>query len=97
MKFRQEIDYNFKEWEAIVEGDAFIKIFPKGIESYDRLKRHPKGFEETNPAIEYLKMKGFYATNPLTDKALQSPKSIELVLEHFRTIKPLIDFMNRAL
>lgn len=96
-RFRQEIDYNFKEWQAIVEGPPFVKVFPKGIESYDRLKRQPKGFKETNPAIEYLKMKGFYAVNALSDKALQTPKTNDLVLEHFRAIKPLIDFLNRTL
>jgi uncharacterized protein (TIGR02453 family) len=96
-KFRQEIDYNFKEWINIVESKSFKKVFTKGIQSPETLSRPPKGFEETNPAIEYLKMKGFFTTNQLTDEILQSKTCIKTILQNFETAKPAIDFLNRAL
>jgi uncharacterized protein (TIGR02453 family) len=96
-KFRQEIGYNFKEWKAIVENKSFKKVFAKGIQSPDTLSRPPKGFEETNPAIEYLKMKGFFTMNQLTDELLQSKTCIKTIVQNFETAKPVIDFLNRAL
>jgi uncharacterized protein (TIGR02453 family) len=96
-KFRQEIDYNFKEWKTVIENKTFKKVYEKGIQSPETLSRPPKGYEETNPAIEYLKMKGFFTMNQLTDEVLQSKACIKTVLQNFQTAKPVIDFLNRAL
>jgi uncharacterized protein (TIGR02453 family) len=96
-KFRQEIDYNFKEWKAIVENKAFKKAYEKGIQSPETLSRPPKGYYDTNPAIEYLKMKGFFTMNPLTDELLQSKTAIKTILQNFETVKPVVDFLNTAL
>jgi uncharacterized protein (TIGR02453 family) len=96
-KFRQEIDYNFKEWKSIVENKSFKKVFTNGIQSPDTLSRPPKGFDETNPAIEYLKMKGFFTMNQLNDELLQSKTCIKTILQNFETAKPVINFLNKAL
>jgi uncharacterized protein (TIGR02453 family) len=96
-KFRQEIDYNFKEWEKIVEGKSFKKVYEKGVQSPDTLSRPPKGFEATNPAIEYLKMKGYFTMNQLTDELLLSKTCTKIILQNFETARPVIDFLNKAL
>lgn len=96
-KFRQEIDYNFQEWKGIITKDSFKKQFPKGVESPETLSRPPKGYEESNPAIEYLKMKGFYTWKPFSDAEIQSPSAVEGILESFETVMPMIDFLNRGL
>ncbi len=95
-KFRQEIDYNFKEWQNIVENKSFKKVYEKGIQSPDTLSRPPKGFEESNPAIEYLKMKGYFTMNQITDEVIQSKNCIKIILQNFETAKPVIDFLNRV-
>jgi uncharacterized protein (TIGR02453 family) len=96
-KFRQEIDYNFEEFTKIVGNKSFKKLFTTGVQSPDNLVRVPKGFEEDSPAITYLKMKGFYAVSNITDEVLQSKNAVKTVLQHFETIKPMCDFLNRAL
>jgi uncharacterized protein (TIGR02453 family) len=96
-KFRQEIDYNFKEWQSIVESKSFKKVFSKGIQAPDTLSRPPKGFDETNPAVEYLKMKGYFTMNQITDELLQSKTVVKTILQNFETAKPVIDFLNKAL
>lgn len=96
-KFRQEINYNFKEWKKIIEGKSFKKVYEKGVQSPDTLSRPPKGFDATNPAIEYLKMKGYFTMNQLTDEILLSKTCIKTILQNFETAKPLIDFLNKAL
>jgi uncharacterized protein (TIGR02453 family) len=90
---RQEIDYNFDDWKKIVEGRSFKKVFPAGITG-DALTRPPKGYELSNPAIAYLKMKSFVVTAPITDAELRNkdfPKKLSSV---FKTLKPMIDFLN---
>lgn len=95
-KIRQEIDYSFAEWSKIINHKQFKKLFPGGIEGTQPLVRPPKGYDESNPAIEFLKMKGFIVTHPLTDSALQEKKTIKEILTAFEAMKPMIDFFNHA-
>ena len=90
---RQEIDYSFAEWKKIVESKAFKKIFPEGIKG-DTLTRPPKGYEENNPAIEYIKMKSFIVTRSFTDTEVKSKTFVSNVSKTFQAMKPLIDFLN---
>ena len=96
-KFRQEIDHNFKEWKGIVEGESFKKAFSEGIETPETLVRTPRGFADDSPALEYLKMKGYYTKNDLSDAQMKSKDTVSGVLDTCRAVKPLVDFLNRAL
>lgn len=93
---RQEIDYNLKEFKSIVESPSFKKTF-KGLDTTDKLKKKPQGYEEDNPAIEYLKLKSFTAGARLTDKELLSKNSIARITDIVAEMKPLVSFMNRAI
>jgi uncharacterized protein (TIGR02453 family) len=93
---RQEIDYNFKEWNDLVTGRSFKKIFSKGITG-DALTRPPKGYDENNPAIEFIKMKSFIISRSFTDKDVQSKGFVKEVAKTFQAMKPVIDFLNISL
>lgn len=95
-KLRQEIDYSFDEWKKITSNKNFKKYFTKGVEGIEVLSRPPKGYDENNPAIEFLKMKSYIVTRPLTDKDLQSKTLVKEVLKTFETMVPFINFLNRA-
>lgn len=90
---RQEIDYSFDDWKKIVENKTFKTIFPEGITG-DALTRPPKGYEETNPAIEYIKRKSFIVTRSFTDTDVQGKNFVNEVAKTFKAMKPLIDFLN---
>jgi len=96
-KFRQEIDHNFSEWNKIMENKSFKKVFAEGVQAPETLSRPPKGFDANSEAIEYLKMKGYFTTNKITDTEMQSKNITKTVLNSFETAKPLIDFLNNAL
>jgi uncharacterized protein (TIGR02453 family) len=96
-KIRQEIDYSFDEWKKIVSSKTFLKNFPAGIQGIDKLVRPPKGYDENNPAIDYLKMKGFIVSRPVTDDELTNKNLLKEVAKTFEAMKPLIDFINRAI
>ena len=96
-KIRQEIDYNFEEWKKIISRPNFKKLFPGGVDGLEILARPPKGYDDQNPAIEYLKMKNFVVMRTLTDADIQSKSLVREVVKTFETMKPFIDFMNRAI
>lgn len=97
-KIRQEIDYCLDEFKDIVTSKPFTKTFGTLERSDDVvLKRAPKGYEEDNPAIEYLKLKSFIATAPLSDADLTSPKLVQKIVDACSTIQPLVYFINRGI
>ncbi len=95
-KVRQEIDYNFDDFKKIVSNKKFKTVFGD-LDKKDILLRKPKDYEETNPAIEYLKLKSFIANTPIANSDLSSKTLVKKVVSTFETMKPLIDFLNRGL
>ena len=96
-KIRQEIDYNLEEWKKIFSSGSFKKYFPEGLENSDRLSRPPKGYEANNPAIEFLKLKNFIVRTRFNDKDLVSKGFEKEAAKAFKAMKPMIDFLNRAI
>lgn len=97
-KVRQEIDYNFDEFKSIITTKKFKAVYTKGISSDSEwsLSRPPKGYDETNPAIEFIKLKSVVATAPLSDELLTDKKFEATVIKAFEALHPLITFLNRA-
>jgi len=96
-KIRQEIDYSFDEWKAIINDKIFKKTFPGGINNSGVLSRTPKEFGEANQASEFLRMKGFYTMEKLTDKEIISKGTFDKINSYFKTTKPLVEFLNKAI
>lgn len=97
-KVRQEIDYCLEEFTGITGNKKFVKIY-NGLENADDLKlsRPPKGYDDTNPAIEYLKYKSFIASCAISDEEITGKGFEKKVLEAFEAIQPLLHFINRSL
>jgi uncharacterized protein (TIGR02453 family) len=92
---RQEIDYNFDEFNKILKHKDFIKHF--GTLTGDKLQRPPKGYDAENPAIEYIKHKGFLAYLKIDDNNLTEKELLKHCEKAFKAMKPLNDFLNRAI
>src|SRR5215212_6433377 len=70
-KLRQEIDYNWDEFQSILKEKNFKKVYGDLYQGDDvKLSRMPKGYEMDNPAIEYLKLKCFIAETRIADEEL---------------------------
>ena len=93
---RQEIDYNYKEWQNIIKNKSFKKTFTAGIEG-DALVRPPKGYDENNPAIDFIKMKSFIVSKTFTDAEVQNKNFVKNIAGSCVAMKPVIDFINVAL
>ena len=94
-KVRQEIDYHSDDLEAILKAPKFVDYF--GKLQGDQLKTAPKGYPKNHPAIEYLRYKDFVAMRKIEDAQVTSPNFVALVSETLQTMKPLNDFLNRAI
>ena len=93
-KIRQEIDYSGDELAAIVDAPSFKKRFGE-IEG-EKLKTSPKDYSKDHPYIEFLRMKSFIAGHSLSDKEVSAPDLVTTVMESFRLMKPLKDFLSQA-
>jgi len=97
-KVRQEIDYNWDEFNKIINSRKFKTAFGELDRSSEYvLSRPPKGYDENNPAIGFLKMKSFIASVKITDTDLATKDLVKKIVTQFESLKPLIDFMNRAI
>jgi len=94
-KIRSEIYYNLDEFLSIVEAKDFKNTFQK-IEG-QRLKRPPVGFPKDFKGIEWLKFKDFTAFARFSEDQVTAPDFDKKLIEIFKKIKPLNDFLNRAM
>ncbi len=94
-KVRQEIDYNFEEFESIISNKEFIRHFGK-IEG-ESLKTAPQGYQPDNPAIAYLKLKSLVVSHAVSDEAVVQPAMVRDILKSFSLMQPLLQFINRAM
>jgi len=96
-KIRQEIDYDLNEWKKIIGNAAFRKQFPEGLDDNEILTRPPKGYDENNPAIEFIKMKSFVIRKSFSDAEIQSRSFVKDVSKTFQQMYPLVGFLNKAI
>lgn len=97
-KVRQELDYSFDEFSKIIKSRKFKSVFGDLDRSQEyALSRPPKGYDDSNAAIEYLKLKSYIAITKISDADLTSKDLVKKVVSHFESLKPLIGFFNRAI
>lgn len=97
-KVRQEIDYNLNDFKKIISSKKFKTIYKDLSRSEEYvLTRVPKGYEPTNPAAEYLKMKSFVALTNLKDSDLTSKNLVNKTIKAFEALQPLVEFLNEAI
>ncbi len=96
-KVRQEIDYNLDDWKKILNATAFKKNFPGGLSKENMISRPPKGYDAENPALEYLKHKSFTVATPLSEDMLLQPSLKPLLFGSYKTLKPMLDFLNHSI
>lgn len=92
---RQEIDYEGNKLEEILNRPEFAGHFI--LYEEDMLKGSPKGYASDHPHIRLLKMKSLAAFRPIGRKDFYANSFSDLVIESYRAIVPLLDFINEAI
>lgn len=92
---RQEIDYNYLDFEKILGNTKFKKHFHE-LEG-ERLTRPPKGYSLENPAIERIKHKSFIVSTKLNPELQSAEELLNYLLDVSTAAIPLVYFLNQAL
>lgn len=92
---RQEIDYNFSDFEKVITEKNFKSSFKLG--TGNALKNAPKGYDPADPNIEFLKLKSFEATTQIDDEEFLKPTIVNKLVSSFKTVNPLVAFLRNAL
>ena len=97
-KVRKEIAFFYEDLEKISSNATFKKEF--GTLDRDEtnvLKKAPKDYDPNHPAIEFLKLKSFTATQKISDELFIDKDFAKKITEKLIALKPLNEFLNRAL
>lgn len=93
---RDRISTNIHEFEKILKNKSFVKFFPDGLDREEQLKKVPRGYNENNPAAEYIKLKSFTISHFIPDDLVFKKELIKYILTGFKAMQPFIKFLNDA-
>ncbi|WP_409415606.1 DUF2461 domain-containing protein [Flavobacterium sp. PS2] len=97
-KVRKEIAFFHDDLEAIIADKNFKKEFGNlDVTETNSLKNPPRGYEKDHPAIEFLKLKSFTATQKYDIKEVTQKDFVAKMSQKLIALKPLNEFINRAL
>jgi uncharacterized protein (TIGR02453 family) len=92
---REHISGRHRDLKRIVDTPALRRMF--GPLEGDRLSRMPRGFPADHPAGEFLKLKQILLGREWPASFASSPRFYSELLRTFRTLAPLITFLNAPL
>lgn len=93
---RTEIYENPEEFISILNKPSFKKVYSE-LWQDDKLKTCPKNFPKDFEHVDLLRYKSYTAVTNIEDKELLSDKLVDKILDSFKELKPLNDFINNAL
>jgi uncharacterized protein (TIGR02453 family) len=92
---RTHLAEHYERLEDLLRGKQLRTLM--GELSGDPLSRVPKGFPSTHPAADLIRMKQWYVYVELEAGIATTPKLIDELLERFRAMTPLVEFLNEPL
>lgn len=90
---REDISFDWEEFRDEVLGVADTRF---ELSEMDALKKVPKGFDATAPYADWMRQKAYCIACNVDNDFLLQPNLVQRVAELFRTTKPFIDYVNRA-
>lgn len=94
-KIRAEVDYEGAKLKAILDAEPFQNWFD--MYRRDVLKTAPKGYSKDHEFIEILRLKSIAAMRMITREDFLSDYFPEMVIESYKAILPMINFLNVAI
>jgi uncharacterized protein (TIGR02453 family) len=92
---RAKIAREPQRYSDIIGEKTFRKFF--GEIQGEKLKTAPQGYDATNPMIEHLKLKQFFALRAFEDDECLTPSFAKKVADTFRAQISLVNFLNEDL
>ncbi len=86
---REDIELGGGDFDRIIRN-----LHPSlSLDQDQKLKRAPLGFDAEGPYIEYIKLKNFCLSGVYDDSDL----NVDEILKVFKSAKPFLDYINRAI
>jgi uncharacterized protein (TIGR02453 family) len=95
-KIRQEIYYNYDEFNGILNNKEFKKYF-SGIDDWDRQKLPPREFPKDFPGMKLLKNRSFTVSHEYGEKILYSETLLDYTVKVYKAMLPYNKFLRRAI
>ncbi|SNC67231.1 TIGR02453 family protein [Hymenobacter gelipurpurascens] len=96
-RIRQEIHYNPTEFHTLRQSPELLQHFPSGLDMTQTLKTAPKGYDRTDPDIEWLRLKSYFVWQGFSDKEVLRPDFPSRVLAAWQAALPFVQFLNEAM
>jgi uncharacterized protein (TIGR02453 family) len=95
-QIRQAIDRDHASLRRLLKRPSFRTAFGS-LEDENMLKTIPRGYDPAHPAIDLLRLKSFAPAHSFTDKQVTARDFPTQVVQVFRVLKPLNDWLNTAM
>jgi len=89
---REKISEEPDELIKILNSKDFIRYF--GKLDGEKLKTAPKGYPSNHPHIDLLRFKSYLVVNEVSDKVVLGNEFFNHVMNVFKAMKPLNDYLN---
>lgn len=89
---REKISDYPEEFLKITSAKNFVKYF--GSIDGEKLKTAPKGYPKDHPYVELLKYKSYLVVNEVSDKMVLASDFQDHVINVFKAMKPINDYLN---
>jgi uncharacterized protein (TIGR02453 family) len=94
-KIRKALVSRGNEFLEVVENKKFRRMFAPF--NWQKLKRIPKGYDETHPMAEWLKYKQFFVGVTWPGSKCLQVKYVDHVVQTCKELTPLVQFLNSSL
>ncbi|GAA4373802.1 DUF2461 domain-containing protein [Hymenobacter koreensis] len=96
-RIRQEIHYGPDAFHALRQDATLLQHFPTGLDRSNALKTAPKGYDRTDPDIEWLRLKSYFVWRSFPDAEVLRPDFTDRVVAAWRAAQPLVSYLNHAM
>lgn len=95
LQIRQKIQSDHSNFKKILGTPSFRTVYGDlSRDDHYTLKRVPKGFDQQDPAAEYLKLKSYIGMIRVEDDTLVSKDLKTKTVNAFKALQPVVDFIN---
>jgi len=95
-KIREEIYYAPQDLIQIIDNKQFKSTFG-GLTNLENLKRPPKGYDADFEYLQLLQYRHYLVEYKVSNKEVLADNFFELSINTFKTMFPLVDYMNKII
>jgi uncharacterized protein (TIGR02453 family) len=95
-RIRLALGERYEEFAGIVRSRSLVRRFGS-LNEEAMLRRVPRGVDPEHPAASWLRHRSFTMSHPLSNEDVMSPRLAGLLERDYKTLLPLIRWLNVAL